>query len=175
MSNRELQSILDNSTTLIWIKDVRGRYLGINRQYEESLGIDGSKIHGKTDHELFPSDLADWYRANDLEVMQANHPIEFEETILQPDGPHHSISTKFPLYDGAGLLYAVAGISTDITDRKRAHEKVGAREQLFRSIFENAQIGISFFNIDKGDFPQPCDARDVGSHRKRTKPPGGMG
>jgi PAS domain S-box-containing protein len=148
LSDRELQGIPDNSTTLIWVKDVCGRYLGINQQYQESLGIDRSKIHGKTDHELFPSDLADRYRANDLEVIQANHSIEFEETILQPDGLHHSISTKFPLYDGKGVLYAVAGISTDITDRKRAHEKVLSSEQLFRSIFENAQIGISFFNID---------------------------
>ena len=148
MSNRELQSILDNSTTLIWVKDISGRYLRINRQYEESLGVDRSKIHGKTDHELFPKELADRNRANDLEVMRANRPIEFEETIPQPDGLHHIISTKFPLHDGAGVLYAVAGISTDITDRKRAHEKLQVSEQLFRSIFENAQIGISFYNID---------------------------
>jgi two-component system sensor histidine kinase/response regulator len=148
MSDRELQSILDNSTAVIQVKDVDGRYLRINRRFEEIFGLDRSKILGKTDHELFPKEIADRFRANDLEVMQTARPLEFEEIAPHQDGPHNYISIKFPLFDDAGAIYATAGIFTDITDRKRIEEKLRNNEQLFRSIFDNAQIGISFFSID---------------------------
>ena len=148
MSDRELQSILDNSTAVIQVKDVDGRYLRINRRFEEIFGLDRSEILGKTDHELFPKEIADRFRANDLEVMQTARPLEFEETAPHQDGLHNYISIKFPLFDDAGVIYATAGIFTDITDRKRVEEKLRDSEQLFRSIFDNAQIGISFFSID---------------------------
>jgi two-component system, sensor histidine kinase and response regulator len=148
MSDRELQSILDNSTAVIQVKDLSGRYLRINRRFEEIFGLDRSEILGKTDHELFPKEIADRFRANDLEVMQTARPLEFEETAPHQDGLHNYISIKFPLFDDAGVIYATAGIFTDITDRKRVEEKLRDSEQLFRSIFDNAQIGISFFSID---------------------------
>jgi PAS domain S-box-containing protein len=149
MSERELQSILDNSTAVIQVKDMSGRYLRINRRFEKIFGLDRSEILGKTDHELFPREIADRFRANDLKVMQTAQPLEFEETAPHQDGLHHYISIKFPLFDETGVVYATAGIFTDITDRKRAEEKLQESEQLFRSIFENAQIGIGVFNIDK--------------------------
>jgi PAS domain S-box-containing protein len=148
MSDRELQSILDNSTAVIQVKDLSGRYVRINRRFEEIFGLDRSQIVGKTDHDLFPKEIADRFRANDLEVAETGRPLEFEEIAPQQDGPHDYISIKFPLFDDAGVVYATAGIFTDITDRKRADKKLRDNEQLFRSIFENNQIGISFFNID---------------------------
>jgi two-component system, sensor histidine kinase and response regulator len=148
MNDRELQSILDNSTAVIEVKDVTGRYLRINRRFEKIFGLNRSEVLGKTDHDLFPREIADRFHANDLEVMQAARPLEFEETAPHQDGSHDYISIKFPLYDDTGVIYATAGIFTDITDRKRAEEKLRESEQLFRSIFDNAQIGISFFKID---------------------------
>ena len=148
MGDRELQSILDNSTAVIEVKDANGRYLRINRRFEEIFGLDRSEVLGKTDHDLFPREIADRFHANDLEVMQAARPLEFEETAPHQDGSHDYISIKFPLYDDAGIIYATAGIFTDITDRKRAEKKLRESEQLFRSVFDNAQIGISFFSID---------------------------
>jgi PAS domain S-box-containing protein len=148
MSDRELQSILDNSTAVIQVKDLSGRYVRINRRFEEIFGLDRSQILGKTDHDLFPKEIADRFRVNDLEVAETGRPLQFEEIAPQQDGPHDYLSTKFPLFDDAGVVYATAGIFTDITDRKRAERKLRDSEQLFRSIFENAQIGISFFNID---------------------------
>jgi two-component system, sensor histidine kinase and response regulator len=147
MSDRELQSILDNSTAVIQVKDARGRYLRINRRFEEIFGLDRSEILGKTDHELFPREIADRFRANDLEVMRTAQPVEFEETAPHQDGLHNYISIKFPLFDDAGAIYATAGIFTDITDRKRAEEKVRNSEELFRSIFENAPFGISLYKV----------------------------
>jgi PAS domain S-box-containing protein len=148
MSDRELQSILDNSTAVVQVKDLSGRYVRINRRFEEIFGLDRSQILGKTDHDLFPKEIADRFRANDIEVAETGRPLQFEEAAPHKDGPHDYISIKFPLLDEAGVVYATAGIFTDITDRKRAERRLRDSEQLFRSVFENNQVGISFFNID---------------------------
>jgi PAS domain S-box-containing protein len=152
MSDRELQSILDNSTAVIVVKDRSGRYQRINRRFEEIFGLDRSEVLGKTDYELFPREIADRFHANDLEVMQGAQPLQFEETAPHQGGTHHYLSVKFPLYDDAGVVYATAGIFTDITDRKRAEEKLRDSEQLFRSVFENAQIGISLYKVEGAQF-----------------------
>jgi two-component system sensor histidine kinase/response regulator len=121
-SDRELQGILDNSRAVVFVKDTSGHFLRINRGFEEIFGCDRSQVIGKTDHDLFPKDLADQFRINDLQAMQAARCLEFEETAPRQDGLHHYLSVKFPLHDDAGVVYATAGISTDITDRKRAAE-----------------------------------------------------
>ena len=149
---RELQSILDNSTAVVQVKDLSGRYLRINRRFEEIFGLDRSQILGKTDHELFPSDIADRFRANDVEVMRTGRPLQFEETAPHQDGLHNYISIKFPLEGDDGVVYATAGIFTDITMRKHAEEKLRESEQLFRSIFENAQIGISLYSVSGAQY-----------------------
>ena len=148
MSDRELQSILDNSTAVVQVKDLSGRYVRINRRFEEIFGLDRSQILGKTDHDLFPKEIADRFRTNDVEVAETGRPLQFEEIAPQQDGPHDYLSVKFPLFDDSGVVYATAGIFTDISDRKQAERKLRDSEQLFRSIFENNQVGISFFNID---------------------------
>ena len=59
--------------------------------------------------------------------------MEFEETALHSDGPHTSLVSKFPLRDREGHVYALGGIVTDITERKRAEEELHtAREELAR-------------------------------------------
>ncbi len=99
MSDRELQSILDNSTAVVQVKDLSGRYVRINRRFEEIFGLDRSQILGKTDHDLFPREIADRFRANDVEVAETGRPVQLEEIPPHKDGPHDSISIKFPLFD----------------------------------------------------------------------------
>ena len=70
-SQRLLQSIIDNSAAVIYVKDLGGRYLLINRRYEELFHVKRQDIAGKTDYDIFPRELADAYRAFDQRVVTA--------------------------------------------------------------------------------------------------------
>jgi PAS domain S-box-containing protein len=123
-SEQRLQSILDNTSAVIYMKDRAGRYLLINRQYETLFHRTREQMLGKTDYDIFPQAAADAFRVNDLRALESEMPLEFEEQAPQDDGLHDYLSIKFRLLDAAGQPYAVCGISTDITERKRAVEEL---------------------------------------------------
>ena len=123
-SEVRLQSIVDNTTAVIYLKDLEGYYFTINRQYEKLFHVTRHEILGRTDYEIFPTAVADVFRENDDKVIAARKPIEFEEVVPHDDGLHTYISIKFPLRDTAGTIYAVCGISTDITERKRTEHEL---------------------------------------------------
>ncbi|HYZ84742.1 MAG TPA: PAS domain S-box protein [Bryobacteraceae bacterium] len=117
-SEQRLQAILDNSPTVIFLKDPGGRYLLINRRFEELFHVGKNEILGRTDHDIFPPEMADRLRENDLRVIAAGEPLSVEECVPQDDGPHTYISAKFALQEN-GNIAGVCGVATDITDRRR--------------------------------------------------------
>ena len=126
-SQQLLQAIIDNSAAVIYVKDLQGRYLLINRRYSELFHISNEAIVGKSDHELFPQQAADAFRAMDQRVAAADVPLTAEEVVPHDDGPHTYVSVKCPLRDRDGRVYGVFGISTDITDRKHAQAHLQAQ------------------------------------------------
>ncbi|MBM4054944.1 MAG: PAS domain S-box protein [Planctomycetes bacterium] len=118
-SKRQLQSVLDNTTACIYIKDISGKYLLINKQFEKLFHITREQIKGKTDYDIFPQEMAEAFQKNDKKVLEANMPMEMEEIAPHDDGPHTYISIKFPLFTSQGVPYGICGISTDISQRKQ--------------------------------------------------------
>ncbi|MET3934754.1 ATP-binding protein [Arthrobacter sp. OAP107] len=123
---RQLKDLLDNSTALMYIKDLDGRYLIANHYYAQRFGVSAESIIGLTDYDLFAKPVADNYTKNDDLVIRTSTSIEVEEPLATigdltaPDEDSRWLSIKFPLLDDAGNPYALGGISTDITDRKVA-------------------------------------------------------
>ncbi len=121
-SEERLQSILDNTEAVVYLKDINGRFLLINHQYEKVFQVKKRDIVGMTDYDYFPKEQADAFTANDLEVVSLNSSKQYEEAVQQSNGNHTYISLKFPLVRADGTPYGVCGISTDITERKQAEE-----------------------------------------------------
>jgi PAS domain S-box-containing protein len=134
-NNALLQAIMDRSTKVIYVKDLQGRYITINREYEKRHHISRQAIQGKSDHDIFPKEQAEIFHANDQLVLQKGIAMEFEETAPHDDGLHYFISSKFPLFDSQGRPYAVCGISTDVTEQKRlADELRSTRDRLRQEV-----------------------------------------
>src|ERR1700682_2187447 len=140
--DKRFHAFLSNSPSPIFIKDTEGRYVMVNKQLERLLRVRQEDIRGKTDSELFPPGQAAAFRANDLQVLRAGAAMEFEEVSLHEDGPHTSIVCKFPLLDADGKIYAIAGIATDITQRKRMEEALRRSETRYRELLDNTAYGI---------------------------------
>jgi PAS domain S-box-containing protein len=121
-SEQRLHAIIDNSPAIIFLKDTAGCYLLVNRAFERYAGLDRKQIEGRSDHEIFPQQVADIFAAGDQRVLQERTVLQSEEVIPLDDRALTVIAIKFPLLDAAGVPHAICGIATDITDRKQAEE-----------------------------------------------------
>src|SRR2546422_4584124 len=83
LSETRLQAILDNTTAVIYLKDTQGRYLLINRRFEELFNVSREEVVNKTDFDIFPHDMAEVFRQNDQKVLAARRPLEFEEVAAR--------------------------------------------------------------------------------------------
>jgi PAS domain S-box-containing protein len=131
-SQQQLQSIIDASPNIIFVKDNHGRFTLANRTLEKCMSVAPGGWLSKTDHDLLPPDLAAYYCKDDGRILQEGCAIQIEETVRMPDGSQHIfLANKFPLLDGQGKPYAVCGISTDISERKAMEAALrGAQEEL---------------------------------------------
>ena len=118
-SEQLLQSLMENTPSLIYIVDREGRFLHVNRQLERLLGRARDEIIGRDRGSFLPADIAEAHRANDLEVLASGAPLTFEEANREPDGMHTYLTVKFPMQDERGRNHAVCGVSTDITENRK--------------------------------------------------------
>lgn len=133
-SEYRLRQILDNSPAVVFVKDKDYRYRFVNAKFEEIFAIQAEWLLGKDDYELFDTVKADGLRVNDRIVIERGEAIEVEEVVPQVDGPHTYISSKFPLRKPDGEIYALCGIATDISDRKRDEDTLRESERFIRSV-----------------------------------------
>jgi len=151
-SEHLLRDVADSTTAVIYVKYADGRYLLTNRRFEQIFNLTADQIVGHTDHEIFPREIADAFRANDVDVLKQNHTVEYEEEAPHSDGPHTYISIKFPLCDSTGTPYATCGISTDITERKRIEQALRTHEEQLRQALTSAEVGTWNWDLQTGRF-----------------------
>ncbi|MBI3651911.1 MAG: PAS domain S-box protein [Acidobacteria bacterium] len=143
-SEAQLQAIIDNASLQIYVKDLQGRLVLVNHSVEEVLGLPRQEILGKTNHELFAQEIADQYHANDRIVLLSGKPLAVEETVVMPQGLRTGYSVKFPLVNESGEIYAICGISSDITERKQQEEALRQQAQIINQIHSS----IITLNLD---------------------------
>lgn len=143
-SEARLAAIVNHSPAVIFLKDRHGRYLLTNRRFEEIAragGIEGPYL-GRSDADLLPPALAARFRADDLEVMESRQVKIYEETEEFGGAIRTGLTTKFPLFNETGEVYAVCGINLDITDRVKAETALKQSEERLRLALEAGRMGV---------------------------------
>ncbi|MFN3076737.1 MAG: sensor histidine kinase [Alphaproteobacteria bacterium] len=143
-----LYGIVDNTTVLIHVKDVNGRYRFVNRQFESATGKPREEILGRSVRDLHVREVADRLVAADNMVITSRQHIRLEEPVIFHGKPLTYLTLKFPLFEKTGAVFAVCGISTDITEIKETQRQLAAAHNTMRLAID-AMPGI-FYVIEQG-------------------------
>jgi len=149
----QLAAILSNTSALIAIKDIEGRYLHVNPAYCEWLGRTNKQIEGLSDFDLFNKEQAQKISHDDSLVLLSGKSTEFEEILNNSITENTFLVVKFPLYNSDGEIDRICCIATDISERKQAEEARKESERSLRTLMANLP-GMVYRSSDKlQDFP----------------------
>jgi PAS domain S-box-containing protein len=144
-----LNALVEGSTDAIFVKDLAGRYVVVNRALANLLGRPVEELIGAEDHALFPAELAERCRADDQRIMAAGMAETCEESVVTSQGAFSHLTTKGPLVID-GEVRGVFGISRDITERKRAETELRRQRDLLDRTGRLAQVGGWEFDVETG-------------------------
>ncbi|MBI2284099.1 MAG: PAS domain S-box protein [Bacteroidetes bacterium] len=119
-----LNAILDNTNALIFIKDLEGRYLMVNKRFKEVFEVTDEMVINRNDYDFNVKALADHYKKGDDEVIAGKKSIQLEEVLDTPEGKRNFLLIKFPLFNDCNEMFGISGIATDITDTVESRQKL---------------------------------------------------
>ena len=143
-SERQMRALLDNIPDIVWLKDAESRFIAANESFGKACGLKPMEIAGKTDFDMWPTELAEAYRADDQDVMRSGRTKRIEEPQVDAAGRETWMETfKTPIRNDRGDVIGTTGIARDITERKRV-------EDLYRMLSDKSLAGV--YVVQDGTF-----------------------
>lgn len=121
-AQRTLDELIENSPLVVHIKDLDGKYVFVNKKYEEVTHLPRTAVLGQTVFEVYSPALASSEHARDVEVIRSAKSIMQENTVDEGAARRVFIDVKFPLFDANGAVRATAGFAAEITEQKCKEE-----------------------------------------------------
>jgi PAS domain S-box-containing protein len=140
-SERRLRSVIDHTPAMVWVKGRDFRYQLVNSQFERVFGVPSEWIVGRRDEDILPACAIERVRAEDQLVLDGGQPVQEEITALRNGQQRMFLTVRFPLFDEQGAIQAVAGMSTDVTERRleerSKRERLQCSEQINAALAQN--------------------------------------
>ncbi|MBL4584256.1 MAG: PAS domain S-box protein [Pseudomonadales bacterium] len=136
--NQLLEAVLDNMPQLLAIKNLDGSFINVNRAFDKAFGFENESVIGKATRDVFPATIAEIFEQNDEMVLREEKSLSWEneaETIL---GTRTYLTTKFPLYDHKEEVYAICGMSLDISEQLSLLNKLQDSNNNLKAIIDHA-------------------------------------
>lgn len=135
------QSLVESLPLCVFQKDRQFRLLFGNRRFCQALGRTLEDLRGQTDFDLFPRELAEKYRRDDVRVLETGEPFEDTEQIAGADGKRVFIQVfKGPIRDAVGRIVGVQGMFWEVTDRIVAEARLKEAHAFLDSMVDNVPI-----------------------------------
>jgi len=135
-----LDAVINQSNSLIYVKDQHRKYRLVNDNYVEIFGKSREDILGRSVREVHGREFERQVEKNDEAVLKDGKTVETEEAIPVQGEIRYYHSIKYPLQGVPGFENCMCGISTDITDLKRATNKLQERIKEQRCLYNISSL-----------------------------------
>lgn len=147
-SQNRMKAIFDNAPVEIYLKDLDGRYVEINKQFERLFNVKGDDIIGRLPQDVHYPALADRTRTHDLHVIRTGKTFAREEHASTELGDKVLHTVKFPVFDAGGQISGVGAVVTDVTEQITARERMLEVEQRLLDAVDTLPDGFVLFDSD---------------------------
>lgn len=148
-SEERFRRLIDHVPASILLKDTTGRFRLANSRFCERYGVNRRSVLGKTDYDIHPPELAEAYKAQDVEVLETGKVRQDRFTVPYADGTEHIVDViKFPVMGALGETVGIGSISIDVTERERAASALADSETRLRVIADNMPALITHVGSD---------------------------
>jgi two-component system sensor histidine kinase/response regulator len=132
-----LDTVLDSLDAHVYMKDRERRYTYINAKSAEGMSLRADQVIGKFDRDVLPQALADSYWEEDLQIFNSGEPTAVQTEFTLPGGtPRQLWSVKVPVMHD-GVVTAVIGLATDITELHELKAQADAANQAKSNFLSN--------------------------------------
>ena len=139
------RAILDSIPDPVWIKHLDGRFAAVNKAWLRFTGLTLAGTVGRSDTELFTSEIAARIRDQELAVAATGQAQLWEESAPDEKGKLRTFETfRAPLFDSIGCVSGIIGIAREITERKRNEEALRVALVKYQTLFDSFPLGITF-------------------------------
>ncbi len=115
------RTLIAASPAEIFLRDTAGRFLLVNQAWEDRYGRREADVIGRALADILPATEIEHERRDDEEVLATARPLESEHTVTGDDEEVRSLRTvRYPIVDGMGAVEAIGGITTDVSEQRRA-------------------------------------------------------
>ncbi|MCB9014900.1 MAG: PAS domain S-box protein [Lentimicrobiaceae bacterium] len=149
-----LRTLVETIPDLFFLKDPQGKYITCNNMFEKLTGLSAKMMAGKTDHDVFPHEVADAFRYHDLQALNSEKPLTNLETVTNINSGQQELleTIKTRVFDSNGTIIGVLGISRNVTAIYQAQEALRNREEIYSSIVNQASDSIALIDFETSRF-----------------------
>ncbi|HVI40958.1 MAG TPA: PAS domain-containing sensor histidine kinase [Anaerovoracaceae bacterium] len=149
----QMQVILDNLPFVAWFKDLQGRYIAVNKSFEDQYGCLKENVIGKFDFEIFSKAQADTFLFGDIDIITKRKKVHFEEK--NEDDKWNDVY-KGPVFNDYGNIIGTTGISRDITQKKLQEKALhDAERREMQLLQETIDLKDNFITMITHEFKTP--------------------